>query len=98
MPEKSGFYEQVIHVKGFLFFFSGLFCSVVVGPRIVLHRVSIRTLSEPLVALCRLRSEGEVDAASYRTASFRAQPDTQSSGRGVVATIRYALLRQAATP
>ena len=26
MPEKSGFYEQVIHVKGFLFFFSGLFC------------------------------------------------------------------------
>ena len=99
MPEKSSFYEQVIHVKGFLFFFSGLFCcSVVVGPRIVLHRVSIRTLSEPLVALCRLGSEGEVDAASYRTASFRAQPDTQSSGRGVVATIRHDLLPQAATP
>src|SRR5271156_4766854 len=47
-PEKSGFYEQVIHVKGFSVFlswrFSLSFCSVVVGPHIVLHRVSIRTL------------------------------------------------------
>jgi hypothetical protein len=24
MPEKSGFYEQVIYVKGFLFFFPGV--------------------------------------------------------------------------
>ena len=48
LSEKSGFYEQVIHVKGFSVFLSrrfGLFCcSVVVGPHIVLHRVSIRTL------------------------------------------------------
>jgi hypothetical protein len=35
---------------------------------VVLRRVSIRTLSEPFVALCRLGSEGEVDAAIYRTA------------------------------
>ena len=88
--------------SGFLFFFAkrfSLFCgSVLVVPHVVLHRVSIRTLSEPLVALCRLGSEGEVDAASFRSASFRAQPDTQSSGRGVVATIRHDLLPQAATP
>ena len=48
MHVKSGFYEQVIYVKGFSVFLSwrfGLFCcSVVVGPHIVLHRVSIRTL------------------------------------------------------
>jgi hypothetical protein len=48
LPRKSGFYEQVIYVKGFLFFFSKRFrlscCCVVVGPHIVLHRVSIRTL------------------------------------------------------
>ena len=88
--------------RGLPFFFPGVLvffcCSVVVVPHVVLHRVSIRTLSEPLVALCRLGSEGEVDAASFRSASFRAQPDTQSSGRGVVATIRYDLLPQAATP
>ena len=98
-PGKSGFYEQVTLVKGFLCFcLNRTFVSVLVVPHIVLHRVSIRTLSEPLVALCRLGSEGEVDAASFRTASFRAQPDTQSSGRGVVATIRHDLLPQPATP
>ena len=62
MPGKSGFYEQVIHVKGFSVFLSWRLslscCFVVVGPHVVLHRVSIRTLSEPLVALCRLGSEG----------------------------------------
>ena len=41
------------------------FVFVLVVPHVVLHRVSIRTLSEPLVALCRLGSEGEVDAASF---------------------------------
>ena len=87
--------------RGFLFFFAKCFslfcCSVLVVPHVVLHRVSIRTLSEPLVALCRLGSEGEVDAASFRSASFRAQPRAQSSGSGVVATFRYDLLPQAAT-
>ena len=82
----------------FLFSLHRAFVSVLVVPHVVLHRVSIRTLSEPLAALCRLGSEGEVDAASFRSASFRAQPDTQSSGRGVVATIRHDLLPQAATP
>src|SRR5260370_39511926 len=74
------------------------FVSVLVVPHVVLHRVSIRTLSEPLVALCRLGSEGEVDAASFRSASLRAQPRAQSSVCGVVATIRYDPLPQAATP
>ena len=39
---------------------------VLVDPRSVLPRVSIRTLSEPLGTLCRMGSEGEVDAASFR--------------------------------
>jgi hypothetical protein len=43
------------------------------------------------VALCRLGSEGEVDAASFRSASLRAQPDTQSSGSGVSALAIVAL-------
>jgi hypothetical protein len=30
LPRKSGFYEQVIHVKGFLFFFPGVLVSAVV--------------------------------------------------------------------
>jgi hypothetical protein len=77
MPEKSAFYEQVTLVKGFQFLFNSAFASVVVGCGcsalwlfrvVVLRRVSIRTLSEPFVALCRLGSEGEVDAAIYRTA------------------------------
>ena len=51
-----------------LFFLHRAFVSVLVVPHVVLHRVSIRTLSEPLEVLCRLGSEGEVDAASFRTA------------------------------
>ena len=38
------------------------------------------------MALCRLGFSREFDAASFRSASFRAQPDTQSSEHGVVAT------------
>ena len=52
-----------------------------------LHRVSIRTLYEPLV-LCRLRSSRRSDAASFESASLRAQPRAQSSGLGVVATVQ----------
>jgi hypothetical protein len=37
-------------------------------------------------ARCRLGFSRRVDAASYRTASFRAKVDTQSSEHGVVAT------------
>ena len=52
---KSGFYEQVVCVKGvfvFLFLASlSLLLFVVVGPHTVLPRVSIRTLSE-LLGLC----------------------------------------------
>ena len=58
--------------RGFFVFsfiaFLPLLLFVVVVPLVVLHRVSIRTLSEPFVALCRLGSEGEVDAASFRSA------------------------------
>jgi hypothetical protein len=61
--------------------------SVLVATHVVLHRVSIRTLYEPL-ALCWLRSSRRSDAASFRSASLRAQPRTQSSGRGVVATVQ----------
>ena len=39
-------------------------------------------------ALCRLGSYGEVDAASFRSASLRAQPRAQSSERGIVANCR----------
>jgi hypothetical protein len=90
LPLKSGSYEQIFYVKGFsvfLFWRFGLFCcSVVVGPQIVLP-CFYSYFSEPLGALCWLGSEEEADVASFRTASFRAQADTQSSGRGVVATV-----------
>jgi hypothetical protein len=69
---KSAFYEQVGEVKGvFVLFFIlslSLLWSLWLCRVVVLHRVSIRTLSEPFVAPCRLGSEGEVDAASFRTA------------------------------
>jgi len=68
---------------------------VAVATHVVLHRVSIRTLYEP-VALCRLGSYGEVDAASFRSASLRAQPRAQSSERGIVATCTVISLSQAA--
>ena len=53
LPVKSGFYEQVVCVKGvFVFLFlASLLLFVVVDPHAVLPRVSIRTLSEPL-GLC----------------------------------------------
>jgi hypothetical protein len=41
---------------------------VLVDSHAVLPRVSIRTLGEPLWALCRMGLEGEVDAASFRPA------------------------------
>jgi hypothetical protein len=41
-------------------------------------------------ALCRLRTSGRRDAASFRSASLRAQPRAQSSGLGVVATVERA--------
>ena len=47
------------------------------------HRI---TLSEPCRLFTGWVSVGEVDAASFRSAIFRAQPDTQSSEHGVVAT------------
>jgi hypothetical protein len=69
-PAESGFYEQVTCVKGiFVFLFLASFAVVVAGlvdPHAVLPRVSIRTLGEPFEALCRMGSEGEVDAASFR--------------------------------
>jgi riboflavin transporter FmnP len=49
VPEKSGFYEQVMFVKGFFpFSLHRAFVSVFVVTHVVLHRVSIRTLSERL--------------------------------------------------
>ena len=57
-----------------IFLFPGvllLLLLVLVDPHAVLPRVSIRTLSEPLGALCRMGSEGEVDAASFRPALWR---------------------------
>ena len=60
--------------SGFCFFFIALLslclccCWLWLFRVVVLRRVSIRTLSEPFVALCRLGSEGEVDAAIYGTA------------------------------
>jgi hypothetical protein len=68
VPLKSGFYEQVTWVKLFLSFPSWRFCLCwLLWCRVViLPRVSIRTLSEPLGALCGMGSEGEVDAASFR--------------------------------
>ena len=41
---------------------------VLVDPHAVLPLVSIRTWGEPLWALYRMGSEGEVDAASFRPA------------------------------
>jgi len=67
------------------FSFVRVFVSFRLRRMFVLHHVSIRTLYEP-EALCRLGSYGEVDAASFRSASLRAQPRAQSSERGVVAT------------
>jgi hypothetical protein len=68
--ESQCFYEQVAGVKVFLLFsFIGhLFLLLFVSgdPRSVLPRVSIRTLSEPLGALCHMGSEGDVDSASFR--------------------------------
>jgi len=86
VPEKRGFYEKVADVNiSSLFFLRWGLCFVSLATHVVLHHVSIRTLYEP-EALCRLGSYGEVDAASFRSASLRAQPRAQSSERGVVAT------------
>jgi hypothetical protein len=55
----------------FRFSIPSVFAVVVAGlvdPHAVLPRVSIRTLGEPFEALCRMGSEGEVDAASFRPA------------------------------
>ena len=66
--------------SGFCFFFIALLslclccCWLWLFRVVVLRRVSIRTLSEPFVALCRLGSVGEVDAASFRTALRRPKP------------------------
>jgi hypothetical protein len=72
-------------ISRFVFLSLGSLFFVSVATHVVLHRVSIRTLYGP-EALCRLGSYGEVDAASFRSASLRAQPRAQSSERGVVAT------------
>jgi hypothetical protein len=72
--------SRSLGVKCFLFFLHSAVVSlsllllVMVVPHVVLRRVSIRTLSEPFVALCRLGSVGEVDAASFRTAIPRPKP------------------------
>ena len=68
--EKRRFYEKVALVKGDLLFFVGhLFLVLVsVTTHVVLHRVSIRTLCEPL-ALRRLRSRWRSRAASFESAS-----------------------------
>ena len=82
---KRGFYEKATDVNISSLFF------VSVTTHVVLHRVSIRTLYKP-EALCRLGSYGEVDAASFRSASLRAQPRAQSSERGIVATFTVIFL------
>ena len=53
---------------------------------------SICALYDPL-ALCWLRSSRRSDAASFRSASLRAQPRAQSSRCGVVATVQRLCLR-----
>jgi len=52
----------------FLFFLHCVLFFVWVAMHVVLRRVSIRTLREPSVALCRLGFSREVDAASFRPA------------------------------
>ena len=80
-------------MPGLCFSFVGVLFFVSVATHVVLHHVSIRTLYGP-EALCRLGSYGEVDAASFRSASLRAQPRAQSSERGIVATFAVISLSQ----
>jgi hypothetical protein len=95
--EKRGFYEKVTNVNILSLVFPSLasLFFVSVATHVVLHPVSIRTLCGP-ETLCRLGSYGEVDAASFRSASLRAQPRAQSSERGIVATLTVISLSQAA--
>ena len=90
LPEKSGFYEQVTGVKCFLFFFFKALlslclccCWLWLFRVVVLHRVSIRTLSEPFVALCRVGVRRRSRCCQFSAGLVKAQRDTQSSGRGV---------------
>jgi hypothetical protein len=72
MPEKSGFYETVTDVNSDPRFFSllGRFCSLFrLQSMLFSTGVSIRTLCEPSWLCAHWGSVGEVDAASYRTAS-----------------------------
>ena len=76
----SAFYEQVTGVKSCLFFLHSAVVSlsllllVMVVSRCCSPPCSIRTLSKPFVALCRLGAVGEVDAASFRMALRRPKP------------------------
>jgi hypothetical protein len=57
---------------------------------VVLRRVSIRTLREPSVALCRLGFSREVDAASFRPALLR--PNATRSHRNAGSSQRFNII------
>ena len=85
---QSSFYEQVTSVKWFLFFsfiasFCLCCCLLWLFRVVVLHRVSIRTLSEPFVALCQVGVRRRSRCCQFSAGLVKAQRDTQSSGRGV---------------
>ena len=88
MPEKSGFYETVTEVNSNLhFFWVGLLFFSSVATHVVLHRVSIRTLFEPFLALCLLGFSRRSRCCQFSAGLVKAQRDTQSSEHGVVATV-----------
>jgi hypothetical protein len=84
--EKPTFYEQVLGVNIDL---PSLGLLSLMLRRMLLSTEFLFALSMSFVgtgARCRLGFSGRVDAASYRTASLRAEVGTQSSEHGVSAT------------
>ena len=95
--EKRGFYEKVTDVNtSFLFFLRWRLCFSFRLQCMLFSTMFLYALSLSHSALCQLGSYGEVDAASFRSASLRAQPRAQSSERGIVATGAVIFLSQAA--
>ena len=73
VPRKRGFYEKVTDVNiSFLFFFRWGLCFSFRLRRMLFSTVFLYALCMSLEALCRLGSYGEVEAASFESASLRA--------------------------
>ena len=70
---KSTFYEQDTLVKGFLCFCLHRALLLSVAPHVVLRRVSIRTLSEPLEVLCLFGVRRRASLPEHRSRIYKTE-------------------------